>query len=89
MKPLIYAPDAFEYRNEISATPTDQILQTLPLSPLITDDGICSAIKLLNQNSAPSLDDFTPSLYTSFPSLILILCQTFNNSYTRKQLTST
>ena len=58
-----------------------------PSSPLITPDDICSAIKTLNRNSAPGFDGFTPSLYISFPSLIPILCQTFNNSFLRKQLT--
>ena len=43
----------------------------------------------LNKNSASGLDGFTPSLYTSFQTLIPILFQTFNNSYIRQQLTTT
>ena len=66
-------PDPTKYLDEISATIPDDILQTLPSSPLITHDAICSAIKTLNQNSAPGLDGFTPCLYISFPSLISIL----------------
>ena len=57
--------------------------------PLIFHDDIRTAIKLLKKNSAPGLNGFTSSLYTSFPSLIPILCQTFNNSYIRQQLTLT
>ena len=80
-------PDPTKYLEEISTTIPDDILQTLPSSPLITHNDIRSAIKTLNQNSAPGLDGFTPCLYISFPSLIPILCQTFNNSFLRKQLT--
>ena len=80
-------PDPTKYLDEISATIPDDILQTLPSSPLITHDDIRTAIKTLNQNSSPGLDGFTPCLYITFPSLIPILCQTFNNSFIRKQLT--
>ena len=65
------------------------MLETLPLSPLISHDDTCDAIRLLNKISSPELDGFTPTLYTFFLSLIPILCQTFNNSYIRKQLTPT
>ena len=80
-------PDPTKYLDEISAIIPDDILQTLPSSPLITYDDIRTAIKTLNQNSSPGLDGFTPCLYITFPSLIPILCQTFNNSFIRKQLT--
>ena len=60
-----------------------------PPFPLVSHEDICTAIKLLNKNSTPGLDGFTPSLYTSFLTLIPILCQTFNNSYIRQQLTPT
>ena len=63
-----------------------EVLQTLPSSPLITCNEIRSAIQTLNPNSAPGLDGFTPKLYSSFPSLIPILCQTFNNVYLQKKL---
>ena len=68
-------PNPSKYLNEISAAPTDEVLQTFPLSSLIIHDDIRTAITLLNKNSAPGLDGFTPTLYTSFPSLI----PTFNN----------
>ena len=80
-------PDPTKYLDEILATIPENILQTLPSSPLITLDDICSAIKTFNQNSALRLDGFTPSFYIYFPSLIPILCQTFNNSFLCKQLT--
>ena len=80
-------PDPSEYLNEITSNISDEIIQILPSSPLISHKDILFAIKLLNKNSSPGLDGFTPTLYSSFPSLIPILCQTFNNSYIQKKLT--
>ena len=80
LNPLIYL-------DNINSFIPNEILQTLPSSPLITQNEIRLAIQSLNQNSALGLDGFTPKLYISFSLLILILCQTFNNSYLRKQLT--
>ena len=84
MEPLIYPPDPAEYLNKISSTLTVETLRTLPISSLISHDDIHAAIKILNKNSAPGLDGFTPTLYTSFLSLIPIICQNFNKSYIRK-----
>ena len=75
------------YLDNINFSIPHEVLQTLPSSPLITHNEIRLAIQILNQNSAPGLDGFTTKLYTSFFLLIPILCQTFNNSYLRKQLT--
>ena len=75
------------YLDKINSSILHEVLQTLPSSPLITHNEIRLAIQTLNQNSAPGLDGFTPRLYISFPLLIPILCQTFNNSYLRKPLT--
>ena len=80
LNPLIYL-------DNINSFIPNEVLQTLPSSPLITQNEIRLAIQSLNQNSALGLDVFTLKLYISFSLLILILCQTFNNSYLRKQLT--
>ena len=55
---------------------------------MITQTEIREAIQTLNIHSAPGLDGLTPRFYKSFPLLTLILCQTFNNSYLQKHLTS-
>ena len=89
MEPLIYPPDPSEYLKKISSTLTAETFQLFPPTLLISYDDIRTAIKLLNKNSALGLDGFTPSLYSSFPAIIPILCQTFNNSYIRQQLTPT
>ena len=44
LNPPSNPPDPSKYLNEISAAPTDEILQTLPQSPLITHKDIRSAI---------------------------------------------
>ena len=44
LNPPSTPPDPSKYLNEISAAPTDEILQTLPQSPLITHKDIHSAI---------------------------------------------
>ena len=87
--PAIILPDPIAYLNKILSPPDDKIIKALPVPPLITHEEIRSAIKALNQNSAPGLDNFTANFYSSFPSLIPRLCQTFNNSFLRKQFTST
>ena len=74
------------YLDTLNFLISHEVLQTLPSSPLITCNEIRSAIQTLNPNSAPGLDGFTPKLYSSFPSLIPILCQTFNNVYLQKKL---
>ena len=65
------------------------VIEALPVFPLNTYEEIRSAFKTLNQNSASGLNSFTANFYSSFPSLIPLLSQTFNNSFLRKQLTST
>ena len=74
------------YLDTLTSSISHEILQILPTSPLITNNEIHFAIQTLNQNSAPGLDGFTPKLYSSFPSLIPILCQTFNNVYLQRKL---
>ena len=64
------------YLYKILSPPDDEIIQALPVPPLIIYEEIRSAIKTLNQNSAPSLDGFTANFYSSFPSLISFLCRT-------------
>ena len=80
-------PDPFNYLYKISTSISNDVLQLLPSSPLITHNEIRAAIQNLNQNTAPGLDGLTPSFYTSFSSIIPSLCQTFNNSYLKKKLT--
>ena len=80
-------PNPSIYLDNINSSIPHEVLQTLSSSPLITRNEIRLAIQTLNQNSSSGIDGFTPKLYTSFPLLIPILCQTFNNSYLRKQLT--
>ena len=87
--PAIILPDQTVYLNKILSPPDNEITPALPVPPLITYEETRSAIKTLNQNSAPGLDGFTANFYSSFPSLIPFLCQTFNKSYLRKQLIST
>ena len=76
------------YLDEIFTSNPNDLSQTLPSSPFITQNEIRAAIQTLNINSAPGLDDFTPNFYISFPLLTPILCQTFNNTYLQKKLTS-
>ena len=78
----------FTYLDPIFTLNPNVLTQTLPTSPLITQTEICEAIQTLNIHSAPGLDGLTPSFYISFPLLTTILCQTFNNSYLQKHLTS-
>ena len=85
----IILPYPTVYLNKIFSFHDDKIIQALPVPPLITYEKICSAIKTRKQNSAPGLDGFTENFYSSFPSLIPLFCQTFNNFFLRKQLTST
>ena len=73
------------YFYELSAPSNVGVLQSLPFSPLITNEKICSAIITLNKNSTPDLFGFTT--FSSFSSLIRLLCQIFNNSFLRKQFT--
>ena len=76
------------YLDEIFTSNPNDLSQTLPSSPFITQNEIRAAIQTLNINSAPGLDDFTPNFYISFPLLTPILCRTFNNTYLQKKLTS-
>ena len=84
--PMTTLPNSLIYLDKIFTSNSNDILQTLTLSPLITQNEICAAIQTLNINCAPGLDGFTPSFYTSFPLLIPILCQTFSNTYLQKNL---
>ena len=86
--PTTTLPKSFIYLDQIFTANPNVFTQTLSYSPLITQNEIREAIQTLNINSAPGLDGFTPSFYSSFPLLTPILCQTFNNSYLQKQLTS-
>ena len=78
----------FTYLDPIFTSNLNVLTQTLPTSPLITQTEIREAIQTLNIHFAPGLDGLTPSFYKSFPLLTPILCQTFNNSYLQKHLTS-
>ena len=78
--PTTTPPDPFNYLHKISTSISNDVLQLLPQSPLITHNEIRAA----NQNSAPGLYELTPSFYISFSSIIPFLCQTFNNSYLQK-----
>ena len=73
--PAIILPDPTVCLNKIRSPPDDEIIQALPVPPLITYEEIRFAIKILNQNSALGLDGFTANFYSSFPSLILVLYQ--------------
>ena len=75
------------YLDKIFTSKSNDILQTLQPSSLITQNEIRAAIQTLNINSAHDLNGYTPSLYTSFPLLTPILCQTFNNIYLQKKVT--
>ena len=86
--PITTLPNSSIYLDKIFTSKPNDLPQTLQSSPLITQNKIRAAIQTLNINSAPSLDGFTPSFYISFPLLIPILCQTFNNTYLPKKLTS-
>ena len=79
-------PDPTVYLQGLSTTVNNELLQSLPSSPLITQAEIKIAIASLNKNSSPGLDGLTANFYSSFPSLIPLLCQTYNNSYLRNQL---
>ena len=48
-------PDPSEYLDEIFVSVSDDILQTLPSSPLITHDDLRSAIKLLTKTLLVSM----------------------------------
>ena len=127
------------YLQDLSTTVKNELLQSLPSSPLITQAEIKTAIASLNKNSSPGLRPvsttsveksilwlfycfffalasiltarfnrrsiketknalfharsgngplygLTANFYSSFPSLIPLLCQTYNNSYLRNQL---
>ena len=86
--PTTSYPNPSAYLDPIFTSNPNILSQNLSTSPLITQTEIREAIKSLNTHSAPGLDGLTPSFYNSFPLLIPILCQTFNNSYLQKHLTS-
>ena len=86
--PITSLLNPLTYLNPIFTSNPNVLTQTLPTSPLITQTEIREAIETLNIHSAPGLDGLTPSFYKSFPLLTAILCQTFNNSYLQKHLTS-
>ena len=86
--PSIPSPSPTECLCNLSSLTNKEILQILPLSPLITPEEIRFAIKTLNKHSSPGLDDFTAQFYNSLPSLIPLLNQSFNNTFIRKQLSS-
>ena len=81
-------PNPSHYLDPIFNSNPNDLTQTLSISPLITQTEIREALQTLNIHSAPGLDGLTPNFYKSFPSLTLILCQTFNNSYLQKRLSS-
>ena len=85
--PTSTPPDPFNYLHKISTSISNDVLQLLSQSPLITHNEIRAAIQNFNQNSAPGLDKLTPSFYISFSSIIPFVCQTFNNFYFQKKLT--
>ena len=78
----------FHYLDPIFNSNPNDLTQTPSISPLITQTEIRGALQTLNIHSAPGLDGLTPNFYKSFPSLTPILCQTFNNSYLQKRLSS-
>ena len=84
--PPNYYPDPTNYLYDIKSSIDDKVLETLPQSPLVTDEEVRLSIQNLNRKSAPGLDGLTPFFYLSFPSLIPSLIQTFNNSYIREEL---
>ena len=86
--PTTLLPNPSTYLDPIFNSNPNVFTQTLSNSSLITQTEIREAIQTLNINSALGLDGLTPSFYNSFPLLIPILCQTFNNSYLQKHLTS-
>ena len=86
--PTTTLPNPSTYLDPIFTSNPNVFTQTLSTSPLITQTEIREAIQNFNINSAPGLDGLTPSFYNSFPLLTPILCQTFNNFYLQKHLTS-
>ena len=76
------------YLQDLCTTVNNELLQFLSSSPLITQDKIKIAIASLNKNSSPGSDGLTANFYSSFTSLITLLCQTCNNSNLRNQLSN-
>ena len=76
------------YLQDHSITVNNELFQSLPSSPLIIQAEIKIAIASLNKNSSPGSNEVATNFYSSFPSLIPLLCQTYNNSYLRNQLSN-
>ena len=76
------------YLHDLSTILDNEILQSLPSFPLITQAEIKIAIVSLNKNSSPGSNGLTAKFYSSFPSFIPLLRQTYNNSYFCNQLSN-